>query len=280
MLNSLNAGVSGLQQFQNQIDMIGNNIANVNTTGFKSARVNFADTFVEAMSGPGKADAGSSYGSGVATDGVVTSFKGGSITGTENVTDLAIENGQGFFTVIDRATEASYATRSGNFKVDDQGFLVTSQGYRVQGTIGDGQAVGDLLFRDDPAIRGGFDPENANYIGTEVTADGQLLMLFDNGTSYLGGQIRLKEFVAPQELTKLGQNLYGNLQGASPTNEDGSVPGTGNTGVIRSRALESSNVDLTGEFSNLIVAQRAFQANARMITTSDQMMQEIVALKR
>ena len=96
MLNSLNAGVSGLQQFQNQIDMIGNNIANVNTTGFKSARVNFADTFVEAMSGPGKADAGSSYGSGVATDGVVTSFKGGSITGTENVTDLAIENGQGF----------------------------------------------------------------------------------------------------------------------------------------------------------------------------------------
>ena len=105
-------------------------------------------------------------------------------------------------------------------------------------------------------------------------------MLFDNGTSYVGGQIRLKEFVAPQELTKLGQNLYGNLQGASPTNEDGSIPGTGNTGVIRSRALESSNVDLTGEFSNLIVAQRAFQANARMITTSDQMMQEIVALKR
>ena len=93
----------------------------------------------------------------------------------------------------------------------------------MQGTIGDGQAVGDLLFRDDPAIRGGFDPENANYIGTEVTADGQLLMLFDNGTSYLGGQIRLKEFVAPQELTKLGQNLYGNLQGASPTNEDGSA---------------------------------------------------------
>ena len=75
MLNSLNAGVSGLQQFQSQIDLIGNNIANVNTTGFKSARVNFADTFVEAMSGPGMADASSSFGSGVVTDGVMTSFK-------------------------------------------------------------------------------------------------------------------------------------------------------------------------------------------------------------
>ena len=280
MLNSLNAGVSGLQQFQSQIDLIGNNIANVNTTGFKSARVNFADTFVEAMSGPGMADASSSFGSGVVTDGVMTSFKGGSITATENVTDLAIENGQGFFTVIDPETEASYATRSGNFKVNEQGFLVTNQGFRVQGTLGDGQAVGDLLFRDDAAIRGGFDPGNANFIGTEVTGDGRILMLFDDGASYQGGQIRLKEFVAPQELTKLGHNLYGNLDAASPTDPDGSIPGTGNTGVIRSRALESSNVDLTGEFSNLIVAQRAFQANARMITTSDQMMQEIVALKR
>jgi len=157
---------------------------------------------------------------------------------------------------------------------------VTNQGFRVQGTLGDGQAVGNLLFRDDAAIRGGFDPGNANFIGTEVTGDGRILMLFDDGASYQGGQIRLKEFVAPQELTKLGHNLYGNLDAASPTDPDGSIPGTGNTGVIRSRALESSNVDLTGEFSNLIVAQRAFQANARMITTSDQMMQEIVALKR
>ena len=131
MLNSLNAGVSGLQQFQSQIDLIGNNIANVNTTGFKSARVNFADTFVEAMSGPGMADASSSFGSGVVTDGVMTSFKGGSITATENITDLAIENGQGFFTVVDPETDVSYATRSGNFKVDEQGFLVTNQGFRV-----------------------------------------------------------------------------------------------------------------------------------------------------
>ena len=89
MLNSLNAGVSGLQQFQSQIDLIGNNIANVNTTGFKSARVNFADTFVEAMSGPGMADASSSFGSGVVTDGVMTSFKGGSITATEKLILLA-----------------------------------------------------------------------------------------------------------------------------------------------------------------------------------------------
>ena len=77
------------------------------------------------------ADASSSFGSGVVTDGVMTSFKGGGITATENITDLAIENGKGFFTVIDPETEASYATRSGNFKgVDEQGFLVTNQGFR------------------------------------------------------------------------------------------------------------------------------------------------------
>jgi len=106
------------------------------------------------------------------------------------------------------------------------------------------------------------------------------MVMFDNGSSYQGGQILLQNFVAPQELTKVGNNLYSNLASALPVDANGEIPGTGSMGQIQSRALETSNVDLTGEFTNLIVAQRAFQANARMVTTSDQMMQEIVQLKR
>ena len=280
MLNSLNAGVSGLQQFQSQIDLIGNNIANVNTTGFKSSRMDFADTFVKALNGSIAGDASSVYGSGVRADGITTSFAGGGLTSTEKNTDLAIDNGEGFFSVVNPENGDNFVTRSGNFKVDGNGFLVTNQGYRVQGTQGDGQIVGDLKFVDDVALRGNFDPEDAAYIGSEVLKDGKIMMMFDNGTSYQGGQIRLQNFVAPQELTKVGNNLYSNLASALPVDANGEVPGTGSIGQIQSRALETSNVDLTGEFTNLIVAQRAFQANARMVTTSDQMMQEIVQLKR
>jgi flagellar hook protein FlgE len=280
MLNSLNAGVSGLQQFQSQIDLIGNNIANVNTTGFKSSRMDFADTFVKALNGSSPGDASSVYGNGVRADGITTSFAGGGLTSTEKNTDLAIDNGEGFFSVVNPENGENFVTRSGNFKVDGNGFLVTNQGYRVQGTQSDGQIVGDLKFVDDVALRGDFDPEGASYIGSEVLKDGKIMVMFDNGTSYQGGQIRLQNFVAPQELTKVGNNLYSNLDSALPINANGEIPGTGSIGQIQSRALETSNVDLTGEFTNLIVAQRAFQANARMVTTSDQMMQEIVQLKR
>jgi flagellar hook protein FlgE len=281
MLNSLNTGVSGLQQFQSQIDSIGNNIANVNTTGYKSARLNFADTFGEALAGSSDGSVSSSFGSGVTSDGITTSFRGGTIMSTDNVSDLAIRDGEGFFTVKDAATGDTYATRAGNFKLDNEGYLITQQGgLRVQGRQGAGQAVGDLYFRDVAANRGGFDPQGASYIQTEVTQDGSIMIHFDNGSHYKAGQIMLTEYAAPQELTKLGGNLYGNLEAAVPGDADGEVPGTGNVGSIQSYALEKSNVDLTGEFSSLIVAQRAFQANARMISTSDELLQELVNLTR
>jgi flagellar hook protein FlgE len=285
MLNSLNTGVSGLQQFQSQIDLIGNNIANVNTTGYKSARLNFADTFGEAMVSGSGGNVASQFGNGVVSAGVTTSYAGGGITETGHGSDLAIENGKGFFIVKNAANEESFATRAGNFREDNQGYLVNSQGYRVQGALGDGNGgEGDLLFRDDPSIRGGFDPGNAGFVGAEVTMDGRILMHFDDQRSYQGGQILLQSFAAPQELNKLGGNLYSNLEAATPVNDAGqafgSAPGSGHVGHIRSRALETSNVDLTGEFSSLIMAQRAFQANARMISTSDQLLQELVNLPR
>lgn len=285
MLNSLNSGVSGLQQFQSQIDLIGNNIANVNTSGYKSARLNFEDTFGEAMVDGGNNAVSSQFGSGVSSSGISTSFASGALTTTSSATDVAVKDGEGFFMVKDPATEKEFATRVGSFKVDNEGFLVTNQGLRVQGTLGDNnQNVGDLRFRDHAAIRGEFDPGNANFVGARIQSDGSIIMHFDDQRTYRGGRILLQDFGAPQELTKLGGNLYGNIEAAAPV-EGGDVPfgwrpGTGNVGTLQANALESSNVDLTGEFSSLIMAQRAFQANARMISTSDELLQELVNLTR
>ena len=285
MLNSLNAGVSGLQQFQGQIDLIGNNIANVNTSGYKSARLNFEDTFGQAMVNGGSNVVASNFGSGVASGGISTSFSAGGLTTTSSASDVAVRDGDGFFMVKDPINDKEFATRVGNFKVDTEGFLTTNQGLRVQGLLGEGnQGAGDLKFRDDLTIRGAFEPGNASFVGAEIERDGTIRMHFDDQRSYKGGQILLQQFGAPQELSKQGGNLYGNLQAAAPVDSAGQPfgwqPGTGSVGMLQSRAIESSNVDLTGEFSSLIMAQRAFQANARMISTSDELLQELVNLTR
>lgn len=280
MLNSLNTGVSGLQQFQSQIDNIGNNIANVNTTGFKGSRLNFADTFGEALAGSTDGTVSSSFGSGVTSDGVSTSFKSGTLVNTEYATDLAIDGEGGFFNVMDPSSGETFATRAGNFKADSEGFLTTQSGLRVQGTTGAGGAVGDLAWTGAAAVQNGFNPNGGVYSGTEVNSDGTIIVHFDNGEKYDAGRVMLWEYDAPQELSKLGGNLYGNLTAANPSGADAVAPGAGNTGKIRSHALEKGNVDLTSEFSSLIVAQRAFQANARMISTSDELLQELVNLTR
>ncbi|MBT4274367.1 MAG: flagellar hook-basal body complex protein, partial [Verrucomicrobia bacterium] len=109
MLNSLNAGVSGLQQFQGQIDLIGNNIANVNTSGYKSARLNFEDTFGQAMVNGGSNVVASNFGSGVASGGISTSFSAGGLTTTSSASDVAVRDGDGFFMVKDPINDKEFA---------------------------------------------------------------------------------------------------------------------------------------------------------------------------
>ena len=131
MLRSLTSGVSAMQAFQQEMDVIGNNIANVNTTGFKSARVDFADSLSQSL---GTTGSGSSIqiGVGVATDTITNQFTQGAISTTGSSNDVAI-SGNGFFQVKDTATGTIYATRAGDFQVDNSGYLVTSSGMRVQG---------------------------------------------------------------------------------------------------------------------------------------------------
>jgi flagellar hook protein FlgE len=277
MLRSLTSGVSGIQQFQEQLDVIGNNIANSNTYGFKAARADFADSFSDTV---GSAANGSiaQVGSGVTTGTIRSLFEqNGTVTPTGGKTDMAIQ-GEGFFTVRDPVSDQEYATRAGNFHVDTQGYLVSAEGFRVQGYSDGGLGTrGDLMINDDGK------PTAGTFDDFSIDSNGVIKVSLTDATSFTRGQVLLQRFQDPNALVKEGNNLYsglaeaGALGGSSPAAE---APGTNGLGSIKAGSLESSAVDLSNEFASMIVTQRGFQAAARIITTSDEILQEVVNLKR
>lgn len=290
MLQSLNTGITGLQQFQESMDVISNNIANVNTVGFKSSRVDFADSFSETL----RASSGGSgavsdtpaiqVGTGVGTQAISNSYTQGGLTQTGVQTDLAI-SGDGFFVVKDPANGAQYVTRAGDFRVDQNGFLVTNTGMRVQGFNDTGLSTqGDISIVDVAANRPAGIDQTVSYAGYSISSDGTIDIKLSDGEHYARGQILLQRFSDPQALTKEGNNLYSGIGAAGPlggaSSPTSAAANTNGLGKIQSGELELSNVDLAGEFTNMITAQRAFQASARIITTSDEMLQELVNLKR
>jgi flagellar hook protein FlgE len=276
MLTSLNSAVSGLQECQVGLNVIGNNIANANTTGFKSSRADFEDAFSQTLMGSTGSTSTSSgtnamqYGTGVATGAITNLYTQGSLTRTGISSDLGI-NGDGFFIVKDPANGADFATRAGDFTLDSNGYLVTNGGYRVQGYSDTG-----LSTRGDIKIdtTGGSSDPKVSVAGFSVAKDGKITVKLSDGSSFVRGQVQLQRFTNQNALMKEGSNLYSGLTEAGP------MDGSSGLGEIYGGALELSNVDLTIEFTNLITTQRAFQANARMITTSDEVLQELVSLKR
>ncbi len=258
MLTSLTTGASGLQQFQQEIDVIGNNIANADTYGFKRSRADFVDTFSQIMQG-GSGGSPLQVGSGVATGAIQNVFEQGTITNTNVSSNLAIY-GDGFFVVKD-ASGNSFATRDGSFGWDNAGNLITAGKMIVQS-------------KDGTAINGGTDRASVT-IGT----DGVITVTTGAGVTVNAGQIGLQKFNNPQSLQKQGGNLFTWDASAGPLAQ-AAAPQSNGLGLIKKGYLELSNVDLTTEFSSLITAQRAFQANARMITTSDDILQEIINMKR
>src|ERR1700722_2617335 len=141
MLLSLDSGVSALDQFQQDLNVIGNNIANVDTVGFKAANMQFADALSQTI---GDNAAGvEQIGTGVVTSSITDSFSQGSITSTGVTSNLAID-GNGFFVVKDPTSGDEYVTRDGNFTVDSNGYLVNSSGMRVQGDVGSTTTMGDI----------------------------------------------------------------------------------------------------------------------------------------
>ena len=282
MIGSLQTGVSGLQQFQEDLQVIGNNIANVNTNGYKSASMHFEDQLSQSLANGSNT---MQIGEGVATAAISSDFTQGATNITGGLTDLAI-SGNGFFVVKDPSSGASYVTRDGQFDLDASGYLHTANGCRVQGYIGTSpysaaSTIGDLQISDAVAIAALNDTTSPapTIVGKSIDPYGQINVTLSDGTSGAIGQIVLQSFSNPQALMKQGDNLYTYSAIAGPLAAPGAA-GSGSLGQVQSGALESSNVDLAGQMAGLITAQRAFEANAKIITTSDEVLQTLVNLKR
>lgn len=273
LLNSFNSGVAGIKTFSKSLEVIGDNIANVNTTGFKGSRVTNQDSFSETLKfstagGGAGGNAGGTnamqVGSGSSVASINQQFTQGALTTTGSPADLGI-SGSGFFQVIDPSDSATYVTRAGDFRVDDKGFLVTNKGYQVQGEGGAIQLT----------LKGEAGKELLSY---SINPKGEVMEYYSDGTSEITNTIFLQDFQNPNALMRAGDNLFTNLEAAGPV--EPAQAGTAGLGQVIQGTLELSNVDLTQQFSDLIVAQRAFQANSRVITVSDSVMEEVVNLKR
>ncbi|OZU90315.1 flagellar basal-body rod protein FlgF [Virgibacillus indicus] len=264
MLRSMYAGISGMKGFQTKLDVIGNNIANVNTAGFKKGRVTFQDMMSQTTSGaqgatdtrggvnPSQVGLGSQLGS---IDNIHTQ---GFRQTTNNPLDLALE-GDGMFMLEGNGT--TYYTRAGNFYLDEAGAIVNSNGYYLQGM--DQQPI--------------TIPEDAKSFS--IQTDGIVNYVTQAGATETAGQIALAGFSNPAGLEKAGSNLFLDSENAGLT-EALIAPESQGAASIVSGSLEMSNVDLAEEFTEMITAQRGFQANTRIITTSDEILQELVNLKR
>lgn len=274
MLRSLYSGVSGMRGFQTKLDVIGNNIANVNTVGFKGGRAMFKDILSQTVAGvtaPDGNDAGGvnakQIGLGVTLSAIDTIHTPGSAMTTNVPTDLRID-GDGFF-AVSGGEDTVYLTRAGNFTVDAQRNLVNADGLQV------------LSSEGAPIII----PEDVTAFS--ISQDGTIIGVNADGTSSATEfRIAVVKVANPSGLEKIGGNLYRLTPNANPegTFDFGDETTANNeavgTGAIIAGQLEMSNVDLTAEFTEMIVAQRGFQANSRIITTSDEILQEVVNLKR
>ncbi|GIT78573.1 flagellar hook protein FlgE [Leifsonia sp. LS1] len=389
MLRSLYSGISGLRSHQTMLDVTGNNIANVNTTAFKSSAVQFQDTLSQLVQGAGgpQAQTGGTnpaqIGLGVLVAGISTNFTQGAAQATGRSTDMMI-NGDGFF-VTNVGGETVY-TRAGSFDPDALGRLVgpggailqgynavngviqqggalsditiplkavtpasattaanvngnlpsdavtgdqlvrdisvydangterkltltftkSATGWDVSGTDGTATTTGAMTFNNGVLATGGaltvggvnvnlstvtgysglstvaFKDQNGRAAGTlesfTLSKDGTIIGLFSNGDKQAVARIALATFVNPGGLEKAGGSTYRATINSGAAQIGG--PGEDGLGNIQGGSLEMSNVDLSQEFTNLIVAQRGFQANARIITTSDEVLQELTNLKR
>ncbi|AGT31542.1 flagellar basal body rod protein FlgG [Geobacillus genomosp. 3] len=285
MLRSMYSGIGAMRNFQTKLDVIGNNIANVNTYGFKKGRTVFQDLMSQTISGASGPNAGrggtnpKQVGLGSQLAAIDTIHTQGSLQTTGRVLDLAI-SGDGFFILGElnnnRQLVNPLFTRAGNFYLDKEGHIVNADGLYL---VGEGYSNGTFTgFRARIQV-----PTDAQSMS--IGADGVVNYVDSEGRLQVAGRIRLAKFPNSDGLEKVGGNLFretansGTIIGeddewiAFPPQENG-------TGTIVSGALEMSNVDLAEEFTEMIVAQRGFQANTRIITTSDEILQELVNLKK
>jgi len=287
LIGTLTSGVSAMRSFTKALEVIGNNVSNVNTVGFKGSTVSFADSFSNTLrssapsSGTSSNQSATQVGTGVRLSQIGTRFTQGALSTTGLNTDLGV-SGNGFFLVSNPADGQLFATRAGNFRIDDNGYLVTYQGYRVQGATGGTTSATPSAFGD---IQLGTPPTGTELTSFSISAAGNLTEFYSDGTSVTTNQVLLQAYSDPSALIKSGDNLFtgfsaAGIIGANPPTAAGNAPGGNGLGSIQAGTLELANVDLTEEFANMITTQRSFQASSRLVTVSDQVLEEIVNLKR
>lgn len=255
MIRALHTAATGMDAQQQRIDVISNNLANVNTTGFKKQRADFQDLLYQTVRAPGTTAAQGTYvpsgiqvGTGVRTAATHRTFTTGDLMQTGNQLDLAIE-GNGFFQVTMPGGQPAF-TRAGNFELDQQGQLVTTDGYLV-----------------DPAIA---IPPGATAV--TIGADGTVSAIIagESAASEVG-QIQLVDFVNPGGLQAIGRNFY--QPTAASGDPQSGPPGLQGLGTLAQGFLEMSNVKVVEEMINLISSQRAYDINSKVIQASDEMLQ-------
>jgi flagellar basal-body rod protein FlgG len=261
MIKALNTAATGMQAQQTNMDVISNNIANVNTTGFKRSRAEFEDLLYQTVKEPGAQTGANSIspngvqiGLGVRPSSVSKDFEVGAPKMTKNALDLQVE-GAGFFPVQTPSGQIAY-TRDGTFKKDATGKIVDRNGNSLMPEI--------------------TIPPNAT--GLDISPNGTVqVATSESNVPQVVGQIQLVNFVNPAGLKAMGRNLF------MPSNASGlpiqGNPGEQGLGQVAQGQLEASNVNIVDEMVNMITAQRAYETNSKAMQAVDQMLQSLNNLK-
>ncbi|KAF0178983.1 MAG: flagellar basal-body rod protein FlgG [Nitrospirae bacterium] len=262
MIRSLFTAATGMQAQSLNVDVISNNLANTNTTGYKRSRAEFQDLLYQTLRAPGGTSSegnqfpsGMQVGLGVRPVAIMKNFLQGDFITTGNSLDMVIE-GEGFFQ-INRPDGTIAYSRAGAFKLDKDGRVVNSDGFPLE-----------------PAIT-----IPSDTISITLSTDGRLTILQGGSTTPVEvGTIEISRFINPAGLLAAGKNLF--LQTDASGAPITGAPGSEGRGTVVQGFLENSNVNLVEELANLIIAQRAFDVNSKSVQTSDEMLQTTIQLKR
>lgn len=265
-IQTLYTAATGMNSLDTKLDVIANNLANSNTTAFKAARANFEDLMYKQLKLPGYQDpqgnftpTGIAVGLGVRVQGTQTDFSQGNFQETDSPLDVAI-NGRGFFQVLDPFTGQTLYTRQGDWSINSNYQLVVGSaqtGYVIQPPITVPQDMTNIVIGSDGKVQ---------------------VQQYNNLNYTIVGQLQLANFINPEGLFKLGQNLFQQTDASGPPLL--ANPGQNGLGTLNQSTLELSNVDPVNSLIDLITTQRSFEMTSQVVQAADQIMQLITNLRR